>query len=179
MHGRSLRLAPRKGRNRNGYRFRFDWTDVAGVATYTIQIDDSSSLPRPTNQPSWMLKPKSPSYVKDRLSFGATPSRRVAWHLHEDKRIMTPLTAEQALDTCFLEVRGKLLDLAAILDRIGRGSNAAGVSEDLRLETIRRAMEVLHGRSDGRAERIQKIFSLDYDPAWERPQPRSSPVLGE
>jgi hypothetical protein len=31
---------------------------------------------------------------------------------------------------------------------------------------------VLHDRSGGRAERIQQIFSLDYDPAWERPQPR-------
>jgi len=91
---------------------------------------------------------------------------------------MTPLTAEQALDAYFLEARGKLLELAAILDRIGRGSNEAGVSEDARLDAIRRALGVLHDRSGGRAERIQKLFSLDYDPAWERPQPRQSPVLG-
>jgi hypothetical protein len=26
--------------------------------------------------------------------------------------------------------------------------------------------------SGGRAERIQQIFSLEYHPAWERPQPR-------
>jgi len=26
--------------------------------------------------------------------------------------------------------------------------------------------------SGGRAERIQKIFSLDYDAEWERPKPR-------
>jgi hypothetical protein len=31
---------------------------------------------------------------------------------------------------------------------------------------------VLHDESESRAERIQRIFSLDYDPKWERPQPR-------
>jgi hypothetical protein len=85
---------------------------------------------------------------------------------------MTPLPAGKALDSYFLEARSKLLDLAAILDRIGRGRDAAAVDDDPRLEKIRRALEVLHDRSGGRAERIQKIFSLDYDAAWERPQPR-------
>ncbi len=85
---------------------------------------------------------------------------------------MTPLPAAQALDRYFLEARSKLLDLAAILDRIGRGPNTATVADDPRLEKIRLALEVLHDRSGGRAERIQQIFSLDYDPAWERPQPR-------
>ena len=85
---------------------------------------------------------------------------------------MNPLPAARALDSYFLEARSKLLDLAAILDRVGRGREAAGVDEDPRLEKIRRALEVLHDRSGGRAERIQKIFSQDYDPSWERPQPR-------
>jgi hypothetical protein len=31
---------------------------------------------------------------------------------------------------------------------------------------------VLVDEGGGRAERVQKVFSLDYDPAWERPQPR-------
>jgi hypothetical protein len=84
---------------------------------------------------------------------------------------MTPLPAAKALDSYFLEARSKLLDLAAILDRIGRGRDAAGVGEDPRLERIRSALEVLHDRSGGRAERIQQIFSLDYDAAWKRPQP--------
>ena len=85
---------------------------------------------------------------------------------------MTPLPAATALDTYFLEARSKLLDLAAILDRIGRGRDAASLTEDPRLERIRSALEVLHDQSGGRAERIQKIFSLDYDPAWKAPQPR-------
>jgi hypothetical protein len=85
---------------------------------------------------------------------------------------MTALAAKESLDRYFLEARCKLLDLAAILDRIGRGSNASAVDGDLRLQRIREALEVLHDQSGGRAERIQRIFSLDYDPSWQRPQPR-------
>ena len=85
---------------------------------------------------------------------------------------MTPLPANKALDSYFLDARARLLDLAAILDRIGRGVGAAGAAADPRLTRIRQALEVLADESGGRAERVQKIFSLDYDPAWEKPQPR-------
>ncbi len=85
---------------------------------------------------------------------------------------MTPLPAGKALDAYFLEARSKLLDLAAILDRIGRGRDAAEADADPRLDRIRQALDVLHDRSGGRAERVQQIFSLDYDPTWQRPQPR-------
>jgi hypothetical protein len=86
---------------------------------------------------------------------------------------MSPLPAAKALDSYFLEARCKILEVAAILDRIGRGSDSANVIKDPRLERIRQALEVLHDQSGGRAERIQQIFSLDYDPAWQRPQPRN------
>jgi hypothetical protein len=82
---------------------------------------------------------------------------------------MTPLSAEQALDRHFLEARSQLLDLAAILDRIGRGHNSASLDQDSRLQKIREALEVLHDQSGGRGERVQRIFSLDYDPNWQRP----------
>jgi hypothetical protein len=85
---------------------------------------------------------------------------------------MTPIAADKALDTYFLEARSKILDLAAILDRVGRGHEAAAVSGDPRLARIAQALEVLHDPSGGRAERIQQIFSLTYDPSWERPVPR-------
>ena len=83
-----------------------------------------------------------------------------------------PLPAAKALDAYFLEARARLLDVAAILDRIGRGGDAAGAENDPRLAKVRQALEVLLDLSGGRAERIQKIFSLDYDPTWERPKPR-------
>ncbi len=83
---------------------------------------------------------------------------------------MTPLTAKSALDAFFLEARSKILDLAAILDRVGRGDGS--VASDARLEKIRRALEVLQDASGARAERVQQVFSLEYDPAWEKPTPR-------
>jgi hypothetical protein len=85
---------------------------------------------------------------------------------------MNPLPANQALDSFFLEARCRLLDLAGILDRIGRGTGANTVTDDPRLVNVRQALEVLGDLSGGRAERIQQIFSLNYDPTWKVPQPR-------
>ncbi len=85
---------------------------------------------------------------------------------------MKPLPATKALDTFFLEARCKILEVAAILDRIDRGRDATALNNDPRLAKIRQALEVLHDLSGVRAERIQQIFSLDYDPRWEKPAPR-------
>jgi hypothetical protein len=83
---------------------------------------------------------------------------------------MTPLPAPRVLDMFFLEARSKLLDLAATLDRLDRGEGAAAA--DPRLERIRQALLTLLETEPGRAERVQQIFSLVYDPDWPRPQPR-------
>lgn len=85
---------------------------------------------------------------------------------------MNPLPANKVLESFFLEARSKILDLAAIFDRIGRGQDAAVVAQDPRLARIQEALEVLRDQSGGRAERVQKIFSLEYDPGWEKPRPR-------
>ncbi|HLN26220.1 MAG TPA: hypothetical protein VK395_00590 [Gemmataceae bacterium] len=85
---------------------------------------------------------------------------------------MNPLPAKQALERYFLEARSKLLDIAAILDRIGRGKNAKTAELDSRVAKIRQALEVLNDPRGGRAERIQKIFSLDYEAGWEQPRPK-------
>src|SRR5262249_52100743 len=105
-----------------------------------------------------------------KASVPAASTRWSAWTpsacLPVREAIMTPLPAAKALDAYFLEARSKILDLAAILDRIGRGTDAPSVIEDPRLARVRQALEVLHDQSGGRAERIQQIFSLDYDPTW-------------
>ena len=86
---------------------------------------------------------------------------------------MQPLPAARALDQFFLEARSRLLDLAAILDRIGRGEGADGVAAgDPRAARIDQALEVLRSDAPNKAELIQKLFSLDYDPDWKRPKPR-------
>lgn len=85
---------------------------------------------------------------------------------------MTPLPASRALDQYFLEIRCRLLDLAAMLDRIDRGSGRAELAEDSRMSRIRQAIAVLATDGPHRAEQIQQIFSIAYDPSWSRPQPR-------
>jgi hypothetical protein len=82
---------------------------------------------------------------------------------------MTPLAAKPALDAYFLEARCKLLDVAAILDRIDRGG---GLAADPRVTNIRKAVETLLTGADGRAEAVQTIFSLPYDANWKRPEPK-------
>lgn len=85
---------------------------------------------------------------------------------------MQPLPAPRALDQFFLDARSRLLDLAATLDRIARGADAAAAAADPRMAKIRAAIEVLLADAPGKAEQVQKLFSLDYDPAWVRPAPR-------
>jgi hypothetical protein len=85
---------------------------------------------------------------------------------------MNPLPAARALDQYFLDARSRLLDLAAILDRVGRGENVDAASADSRTGKIDRALEVLLSDASNKAELIQQIFSLEYDPNWKRPKPR-------
>lgn len=84
---------------------------------------------------------------------------------------MTPLPAARALDQFFLDARSRVLDLAATLDRVGRGADPAAAA-DPRLARLREAIGELLSADGGRAERVQRLFSLPYDPSWERPAPR-------
>ena len=74
--------------------------------------------------------------------------------------------AMQVLDHDFLEARAKLLEVAAVLDRIDRAPARQGEHPDVRLYQLRRAIESLLEPGPGRAETIQRIFSLDYDSGW-------------
>jgi hypothetical protein len=85
---------------------------------------------------------------------------------------LSPQPAPQVLDTYFLEARSKLLDLAAILDRIDRGPNAGRVREDPRLSRIRQAIELMADDGPDRTAKVQELFSLPYDANWQRPTPR-------
>lgn len=77
-------------------------------------------------------------------------------------------TASHATDRLhreFLGIRARLIELAAALDRIGRAQGAA--AGDPRMEQIRRSLAVLAGQGSERAEQIQMIFSLPYEPDWQ------------
>jgi len=84
---------------------------------------------------------------------------------------LPPLPANRALDGYFPEARCKILDLAAILDRIDRGDDPA-VLADPRVQKLRAALELLLRGGPGRAEAVQQLFSLSYDPTWVPPPPR-------
>ncbi len=81
---------------------------------------------------------------------------------------MEPMTAKATLDRHFLEARCLLLDIAAILDRIDRGGDVS----DVRLDKIREGIQILQTGDPGRAEKIQQLFSINYDENWEKPKPR-------
>ena len=77
--------------------------------------------------------------------------------------------ADMVLNREFLEIRSKVLEVAAALDRLDRAPEAPGHTPDRRLAQLRRAMESLLEPGPDRAETVQRIFSLEYDPAWTRP----------
>lgn len=79
---------------------------------------------------------------------------------------VTPMSAEAVLDREFLEIRAKLLELAASFDRLERGEG--DVDGDERMALIRRALDVLGSPGEDRAERLQLIFSREYDEGWRR-----------
>ncbi len=85
---------------------------------------------------------------------------------------MTPLPAATALDQFFLDARSKLLEAAAIFDRVARGDGSETATADPRFVKLRKAAEVLLSDAPNRAELLQQLFSLPYDAGWKRPAPR-------
>lgn len=81
---------------------------------------------------------------------------------------LTPLAGPQALDQFYLEARARLLEVAATLDRIDRGSGAS--QNDPRLGLLKQAIHVLDQSTakpvTDRAEQLQLLFSRQYDAGW-------------
>jgi hypothetical protein len=75
------------------------------------------------------------------------------------------MPAAGVLDREFLEIRAKLLQVAASFDRIDRG--AGSVEGDPRLALFHEAMEMLLSERTNRAEEMQLIFSRQYDDSWQ------------
>ena len=75
-------------------------------------------------------------------------------------------TATEILDREFLAIRGKLLEVAAALDRIERGKGSA--AGDQRLAKVSETLAILGRQGAKRAEDMQMLFSLPYEPAWRK-----------
>lgn len=82
--------------------------------------------------------------------------------------------AADVLEQEFLPLRAKILELAAGLDRLDRAAGA--LADDPRRERLRQGIELLLADGPGRAERVQLLFSRDYDQAWRTRLGVSSPA---
>lgn len=76
------------------------------------------------------------------------------------------MNSNQILDREFLEIRAKILEVAAALDRIDRAGG--DVSSDSRMKLISDGIEVISAEQSEpiRAEKIQLLFSREYDSKW-------------
>lgn len=79
-----------------------------------------------------------------------------------------PMAANAVLDRLYLEIRCRLLDVAAALDRIERAEGGDDVSNDARWNQLQKGIAILEGDGADRAERIQMLFSDAYVPNWNR-----------
>jgi hypothetical protein len=73
----------------------------------------------------------------------------------------------EVLNRDFLETRSRILEIAAALDRLDRAPERGGHAVDRRVAELRQAIEALLEPGPGRAETVQRIFSLNYDPHWQ------------
>ena len=74
-----------------------------------------------------------------------------------------PLTQQQLFDEYFMEVRAKILDVAAFLDRMDRSVDR-NAADDFRMLAMRQALQALCAATSGRVYEIQMTFS---DPTTE------------
>lgn len=72
--------------------------------------------------------------------------------------------APEVLNREFLEIRARLVQVAALMDRLDRA--AGSVANDPRIAGIRESIEVLAEPGPGRAEKLQLIFSRQYEADW-------------
>ncbi len=75
------------------------------------------------------------------------------------------MNSNQILDCEFLQIRAKILEVGAALDRVDRADG--DVSGDQRMQLLRDAIELVASDGPHRAERIQLLFSREYDEAWQ------------
>lgn len=76
------------------------------------------------------------------------------------------LGAKQMLDREFLEIRRRLLDVAAAFDRIERADGYDDVRSAPRMAMLRQAARTLIDEARDRTERVQMVFSDNYDESW-------------
>ncbi|MEM9753508.1 MAG: hypothetical protein AAF916_09000 [Planctomycetota bacterium] len=72
-----------------------------------------------------------------------------------------PMTAAEVIDAYFLEHRGKLLDIAAFLDRVDRAGDVAEAKGDFRLGALQDGLRLV---GDGQPHRAKRLLEALSDP---------------
>jgi hypothetical protein len=75
-------------------------------------------------------------------------------------------TADAVLDRHFLELRCEILNLAAALDRMERAEGYSQIADDPRIAQLSRGIAILSSGGTDHAQRVQMLFSDDYEPGW-------------
>ncbi|QEF99715.1 hypothetical protein Mal15_37810 [Stieleria maiorica] len=70
----------------------------------------------------------------------------------------------------FLDVRAKLLEVAATLDRIDRACQSGTLQEPAqsKRDLLNAATKIVLSDAPNRAEQLQQLFSREYDADWRR-----------
>lgn len=77
------------------------------------------------------------------------------------------MNAGEILQREFLEIRCKILELAAAFDRLDRADG--DLAGDVRVRRLHEALDILRSTSEtDRAEQVQLTFSRPYDEAWQK-----------
>ena len=73
------------------------------------------------------------------------------------------MNASEILDREFLEMRARILELAACFDRIDRADG--NVDDEPKMISLHKGIEILSGDGE-RAKLIQLLFSREYQENW-------------
>lgn len=78
--------------------------------------------------------------------------------------VTAAMTAQDILNREYLEMRAKILELAASFDRLDRADG--NVEGDARVSQLSEGIKILQSSDPGRAERVQMLFSRSYTDDW-------------
>ena len=83
--------------------------------------------------------------------------------LFVESKVM-PRTAREVLDQEYLQIRAKILELAAFFDRLSE-AEASDVNQE-KLKLLQAGCRILDDAEMDKAARVQMLFSRTYDGQW-------------
>ncbi len=78
------------------------------------------------------------------------------------------MNAKQQLEREYLEMRARILELAACMDRLDRAEGGDSIASDPAHQRLVQAMNIVIDSKPDRAERVQLLFSRAYESDWQQ-----------